>query len=121
MILPSFIGLACLDQILRGERVENTSPDSHVLKKPSPYRVKMQGFLPKLKRFRWFMPKLTWQNRRKSLTSSLDTFFNFSHNAWNFYSRWTTVITTSPMAHFMVNIRSEMSFTAYLYVRISNI
>ena len=41
--LPSFIGLGCLDQILRGV-VKNISPDLHALKKPSPYGVKqMKG------------------------------------------------------------------------------
>ena len=37
---PNFIGLGCLDQILRGP-VKNTPPppDLHALKKPSPYRV----------------------------------------------------------------------------------
>ena len=44
--LPNFIGLGCLDQILRG-LVENTPPpqDLYSLKKPSSYRVKVPWWL----------------------------------------------------------------------------
>ena len=39
MRMPSFIGLGCLVQILRG--LVETPPDLQALKKPSPYRVNL--------------------------------------------------------------------------------
>ena len=42
--LLNFIGLGCLDQILRGGGGWKTLPsDLHALKKPSPYRVKQRA------------------------------------------------------------------------------
>ena len=49
--LPNFIGLGCLDQILRGGRWKTPPTDLHALTKPSPYRVKRKQTCEIVKHF----------------------------------------------------------------------